>query len=437
MIRRLTRTFSYSPRKQGFRKQVRLFGSKLNKHKYKILLITGAAAFPYYKPFLLQQAQVAEAFVHRQIAKVLDKDQPIPTITESFLKQTFQEVFKDKEVRSEGVVFVEDLLAQRKLIDAVVKMLMQAIEDPVFLEQLKKHGIDVGLDIVNDEDVSRDVTKLVARLLKDDELRFEVTNVLKKMMQDQEVLDQLAVTLVEVSKEEEFRLAFTNLLNDVLNNVLLDPVTTEKVRIFMYTLMSTEVESGKLGGSAGRNMSLFDLMVNKMVTRRPVGANQKSEIEDLLGISRGGRREEEVVPGEGDDEGAGVESDGQKKEAENEEKAEKKEVDKKKKGPELRMINEEYSTPNTQISQSKTASRDVFGGSLESRLGKIQSLDALLDDFGEGNQESVALEDFYVVTGSDLDDKNNLKPSEDLKKSEQEEKKEEDLAQKPTIDTEE
>ena len=103
-------------------------------------------------------------FLAQQTAAKLKKHETIPKITESFLKQTVMDVLQDEQVKRGGQEYAQDLIAQRVILDAVVKMLIASLQDPLFLSYVQSLGITLGQDIVTDPGVQRDVVKLLVRV---------------------------------------------------------------------------------------------------------------------------------------------------------------------------------------------------------------------------------------------------------------------------------
>jgi hypothetical protein len=66
------------------------------------MLVSGAICFPLYKPFLVYQLTKAEHYFASKTAEKLQKHQPLPKITESFLKQTVMDVLRDEQVKRGG-----------------------------------------------------------------------------------------------------------------------------------------------------------------------------------------------------------------------------------------------------------------------------------------------------------------------------------------------
>jgi hypothetical protein len=128
------------------------------------MLVSGAICFPLYKPFLVYQWSAIENYFAGKTAEKLNKHQAVPKITESFLKQTIMDVLMDEQVRRGGQEFAQDLIAQRVIIDAVVKMLLAALQDPIFLKDIQVLGTSLGQDILTDQEVQRDVVKLLVRV---------------------------------------------------------------------------------------------------------------------------------------------------------------------------------------------------------------------------------------------------------------------------------
>ena len=276
-MRRFANKFIDIKNKGGFEQEWIQFRHNLSIHKYKIMLLSGAICFPLYKPFVIYQWSILEDYLAERTAEKLKKHQPVSKITESFLKQTVMDVLMDEQVRRGGQDFAQDLIAQRVIIDAVVKMLLAVLQDPVFLKDIQVLGTTLGKDIVTDPDVQRDVVKLLVKVFQDEEIIFESSELIKKVIQHPDVTTELILLLKKTFMDPDAKDAITTMLNESFNKILFDPVTIDKVRIFSYNLMKAEIK-----GQDKNKSSLFDLMIKKAISRNNSDTVKKSEIEDIL-----------------------------------------------------------------------------------------------------------------------------------------------------------
>lgn len=262
-------------KKKNIRKEVSRFGTNLRVHKYKIMVITASVFFPLYKPYIKKANKRIEDYFTNTLKENLQKEKPLPKITEAFLKQTINDVLKDQSVRYAGMYFAQDIISQRLIIDSVVKMLLHALQDPVFLQKVQILGQDLGQEILKDEEINRDVVKMMTRVFQDEEIVFEAGELVNKVVARDDVKEALAETVSHVFQSEEANLAMKKMLEESFNKVMLESETIEKFRIFAYNLMTAEIDGKE------SNNSLFDMMVKKMMSRKE-SEEKKSDIENIL-----------------------------------------------------------------------------------------------------------------------------------------------------------
>lgn len=266
---------SNNSKRRNYSMEISKFITNVRIHKYKILVIASGLSYPFYKHKIPQIKDKISDYFADKMKDNLQKDERIPKITEAFLKQTINDVLMDYNVRYSALDFTQDIIAQRVIIDSVVKMLLHALQDPIFLQKVQILGQDLGQEIVRDPEINRDVVKMMTRVFQDEEVVFEAGELMKKVILRRDVNDALTKTLSNVFQTEEARDGMTLMLEESFNKVMLDPETIEKFRIFAFNLMTTEIDS------KDNKNSLFDLMVKKMMTRREKGEG-RSEIENIL-----------------------------------------------------------------------------------------------------------------------------------------------------------
>ncbi len=106
-------------------------------------------------------------------------------------------------------------------------------------------------------------------------MQFELAEAFKSILTQPDLVKPLVDLLVEAFKDPEVGAGLNALLESCFHKILLDKDTIDKFRIFVYNLMSMELEDSK-----GRNSSLLDLMLNKAVNRG--STKGRSDIETII-----------------------------------------------------------------------------------------------------------------------------------------------------------
>ncbi len=74
-------------------------------HKFKLISLGLILSYPYYSPIF----SVIKMYFRDTLDKSLQQDKPIPNIISSFIKSVLDDIFKDRHVRREGSIFLEDV----------------------------------------------------------------------------------------------------------------------------------------------------------------------------------------------------------------------------------------------------------------------------------------------------------------------------------------
>ena len=96
----------------------------------------------------------------------------------------------------------------------------------------------------------------------------------KAMLSHPDMLKVLTTMFVTTFQDPEVQKGVAVLLEECFHKVLLDKETIDKSRIFIYNLMTMELEDTK-----GKKSSLLDLMLSKAVARK---SGQKEDIRAII-----------------------------------------------------------------------------------------------------------------------------------------------------------
>lgn len=70
--------------------------------------------------------------LNTNIEDTLSKEKPITQVGQGFLKHFVVNALKDEYVKEGGLVYVQDLIKQKRIIDAAVQMLLASIKEKEF-----------------------------------------------------------------------------------------------------------------------------------------------------------------------------------------------------------------------------------------------------------------------------------------------------------------
>jgi len=255
----------------GIEEEWKTFKTLIKPHKFKILALTLFIGYPYYKPYLISYYNSLNVELQAQ----LHQTKPIHKISESFLKEVVQEVLRDPQIRREGGLFVENLAKRQIVLDAIVKLLVEAVKDPHFLQEAKGLGKILANDIINDKIIQQDVTNLVIKVLRDPEVKNELSDLVKWVIQQEETKKEVIDLFRNGFQEPKMQEATKALLANAFYEVLMDKETVEKVKLFSYYLIENE-NKGQQGAK-----SLINMIIDKTV-KGYKAENKDTELKRIL-----------------------------------------------------------------------------------------------------------------------------------------------------------
>jgi hypothetical protein len=124
-------------------------------HKYKTAILAALTLYPLYNEKLSSLLNYYRIILNTTIEDKLSKEKPLTQVGQGFLKHFVVNALKDEYVKEGGLVYVQDLIRQRPIIDASVQMLLSTIKEREFLDMVKTEGKVLGLDLLRDSDIHR------------------------------------------------------------------------------------------------------------------------------------------------------------------------------------------------------------------------------------------------------------------------------------------
>lgn len=119
------------------------------------------------------------------------------------------------------------------------------------------------------------------RLFQDPQIKFELGESFKSILLQPDMTQTMVELLTASFKHPESQRGMNQLLEQCFHKVLLDQDTLEKFRIFVYNLMTLEIEEGQAGGAgAGKKATLLELLLSKAVNKQT--ARQADDIQSLI-----------------------------------------------------------------------------------------------------------------------------------------------------------
>ena len=113
-------------------------------HKYKTAILASIILYPIYNQKLTKFINYYRIVVNTTIEDKLSKEKPITQVGQNFLKHFFVNALKDEYIKEGGLLYVQDLIKQRRIIDASVQMLLSTIKEKEFLDVVKQEGKILG-----------------------------------------------------------------------------------------------------------------------------------------------------------------------------------------------------------------------------------------------------------------------------------------------------
>lgn len=235
-----------------------VFKKNVWNHKFKVSLLTSILFYPFYNEKLWKIMNYYRIIFNTKIEDTLSKEKPITQVGQGFLKHFVVNALKDEHVKEGGQVYVQDLIKERRIIDASVQMLLATIKEKEFLDMVKQEGKILGLDLLKDKDIQKDLATLTLDTLKDPVVKFEMLDQCRVTLIQPEIKKSIGELFTDVFAEPRVQFAMKSLLEDGFTKIMAEQDTVDKARVFMYNLAHSEMNSQELA-----NKSLLEVMVSR------------------------------------------------------------------------------------------------------------------------------------------------------------------------------
>ena len=235
-----------------------VFKKNLWNHKYKVSILTTILFYPFYNEKLQRIMNYYRIILNTRIEDTLSKEKPITQVGQGFLKHFVVNALKDEYVKEGGLVYVQDLIKERRIIDGSVQMLLATIKEKEFLDMVKQEGKILGQDLLKDKDIQKDLATLTIDTLKDPVVKFELLDQCRVTQIQPEIKKSIGELFNDVFGEPRVQQSMKKLLEDGMTKIMAEQDTVDKARVFMYNLANSEMNSKELA-----NKSLLEMMVNR------------------------------------------------------------------------------------------------------------------------------------------------------------------------------
>jgi uncharacterized protein YjgD (DUF1641 family) len=143
----------------------KLFFNGCRKHKYKLLFFSAGISTIIFRQELSAIWKTQKTQASQSLQKSLSKEKELTKIVEAFLIRTILDVLASPEVLNNSLDFTTQLINNPDLQKELIKFLIAGLQHPQFLEEAKKLGINLVLDVLKDKDVQTDLLELLAVVL--------------------------------------------------------------------------------------------------------------------------------------------------------------------------------------------------------------------------------------------------------------------------------
>ena len=249
------------------------FKAYLRPHKLKLLALLTLAAYPLYKPYF----KYLYTSFNIQLQDELQLDRPGPQAFESFVKQRVENVLRDPDVKTEGALFLKDVVQKDVILEAIVSILVQGLRHEKFLDETKALIKNLTYTALNDEELVELTVGLVTRLLRDYEVRNEGLELTKWLTHQRETKDEFIDMWRAVYKDPKFQSASREVCAYAVYEILKQKETVEKLKLFSFYLLENDSDLSGKKDSKG----LVDLLMDKVSKGYKV-ENKESELKKVL-----------------------------------------------------------------------------------------------------------------------------------------------------------
>lgn len=134
---------------------------KLKQHAEKVWWLYGLGYVVMIYPDIKKHLLDSNAKTNKEIKENFQNITGPLRVIETFLVNIILNILSSPEVVNKGVDFTTEIINDPKINAQLLKFLLDGLQHPLFLEEMKKVGIPLSLDILTDPEVQQDLIKLM------------------------------------------------------------------------------------------------------------------------------------------------------------------------------------------------------------------------------------------------------------------------------------
>lgn len=238
-------------------------------YRFSLFLFFGILSYPLLKPFVIKYAGPTKDRIVKSFS-ALNQNK-----IEASSKEIVLAVLNDPKIKREGGLYVEKLVKEQVVKDAVIKLLEITVKDSEFIKSSKELAKDISLDLIKDKELEEKLAQLTLRILQNNEIKQETSNLIKWVMLQEESKEKVVELLKSGFEDDRLRNALTTALGSSFYEIMNMPETIEKLKMFSYFLMENDPEESE----NVRNM--IDTIVDKIVNKKRE-ESRRSELDIIL-----------------------------------------------------------------------------------------------------------------------------------------------------------
>ncbi len=245
---------------KNFKEDTREFLGRFRNHKKKLFLVGCGFGMYFSRDNIGQRLNRLKSYSLDSLDEFLKEGEVFDRKFKNFLKQSLKGTFKDDHVKREGVVYLEKLLKDKKIVDNLLKLLLKTIKEDSFVEEGKILGKKITISAVNDQNVQKELIKLFQRIFNDPEIKFEAAELLKGVFKEPDVTKEVINIFASAFENPKIQSAMKGVLATAFYDILSDKETAERVKIFLYNFFKSNEGHDK--------NSILDLVLSKLTHKK-------------------------------------------------------------------------------------------------------------------------------------------------------------------------
>jgi len=251
--------------KTSLRQEWMYFKMNMWNHRYKIFILGGVCTFPFYSPFLKIGYTRFRESLSRFVENRVKYEAPSSKIMQAFIKDTIQTAFYDEEIMQQLQEFLIKNINTKEVQDILVKMVLNALQDPKFLSTMQSVGVDLGTSIFTSPDLLPPITSFLSHLFSDELFLSHLSSSCVSLLSESfPISSGLRAHLQSTFSSTEISSSLSTLLRGAFTEVLSSEETASHFRAFVYSVVRSEIE--------GHPRNVGDVLFEKVVARE---ANKK------------------------------------------------------------------------------------------------------------------------------------------------------------------